>query len=60
MYLKFDGIVQGPASDPDSLWRAVGPSSAAAYTNATQSRNGDIWNQLMQQRATIGFNRSVR
>eukprot|EP01052_Picozoa_sp_SAG31_P003150 SAG31_NODE_118_length_24006_cov_8.219266_10_plen_548_part_00 len=48
-----------PATDPDSLWRAVGPSSAAAYSNSTQRANGDIWDQLMRQRAAAAFNTAI-
>jgi hypothetical protein len=54
-----DGMILGPRSDPDSLWRAVGPSSADAYKNATQYQNGDIWNQRMSQRAARAWNTSI-
>ena len=54
-----DGMKLGPQSDPDSLWRAVGPSSAIAYKNTTQKRNGDIWNQRMRQRAARAWNASI-
>ena len=32
--------------DPDSVWRAVGTSATEAYKNATQRRNGDVWDQV--------------
>ena len=47
------------ANDREFLWRAVGPSAAEAYTNKTQQRNGDVWNQIMGAQAARDFNESI-